>query len=118
MATCQQDVVVIDNEDPEITCPGTITIDADAGECFSSAVMLGTPSVSDNCPGVSFTNNAPATFTVGTTAVTWTATDMSGNMITCSQNVIVEDNELPTITCPPSQIIPTDLDYVQFHLLI
>ena len=29
-------------------------------------------------------------------------------MITCSQNVIVEDNELPTITCPPSQIIPTD----------
>ncbi|OWY26051.1 hypothetical protein BVG80_00640, partial [Sphingobacteriales bacterium TSM_CSM] len=39
-----------------------------------------------------FTNNAPATYPVGTTTVTWTATDAAGNTATCSQTVTVTDN--------------------------
>jgi hypothetical protein len=40
-------------------------------------VALGTPAVNDNC-GITLaaTNNAPATFPVGTTSVTWTILDI------------------------------------------
>lgn len=43
---------------------------------------------SDNC-GVVITNNAPAIFPIGTTNVTWTATDPSGNVSTCTRTVTV-----------------------------
>ncbi|MDD2412851.1 MAG: gliding motility-associated C-terminal domain-containing protein, partial [Bacteroidales bacterium] len=36
----------------------------------------------------------------GTTTVTWTVTDGSGNIATCEQLVVVTDIELPTIVCP------------------
>ena len=39
--------------------------------------------------GVSYTNNAPATYPTGTTTVTWTATDASGNTAICNQTVTV-----------------------------
>ncbi len=50
----------------------------------------------------SFTNtsNASGTYPVGTTNITWTATDPYGNTATCQQTVTVSDNQLPTITCP------------------
>jgi hypothetical protein len=57
--------------------------------------------VSDNCGGaVTVTNNAPASFPVGTNQVTWSARDSNGNTATCLQTVIVRDNQPPTITCP------------------
>lgn len=46
------------------------------------------------------TNNAPPTFGFGDTVVTWTATDASGNTVTCTQTVTVNDTEAPTIVCP------------------
>ncbi|MFK8007844.1 MAG: gliding motility-associated C-terminal domain-containing protein [Saprospiraceae bacterium] len=42
----------------------------------------------------------PYTFDVGTTLVTYFATDCAGNESLCSYNVTVEDNELPTMSCP------------------
>ena len=36
----------------------------------------------------------------GNNAVVWTVTDIHGNSATCTQLVIVVDNEAPTITCP------------------
>jgi hypothetical protein len=52
--------------------------------------VLGTPTVSDIVdPAPAVSNNAPATFPIGTTAVTWTATDASGNSSTCTQQVTV-----------------------------
>ncbi|MEZ4939657.1 MAG: HYR domain-containing protein [Saprospiraceae bacterium] len=50
--------------------------------------------------GLALTNNAPSTYPIGNTTVTWTATDAAGNTETCQQTVTVTDNELPTITCP------------------
>ena len=38
---------------------------------------------------MTFTNDAPATFPIGTTPVTWTATDPSGNSSSCTTNVTV-----------------------------
>ncbi|OWY24852.1 hypothetical protein C7N43_15525, partial [Sphingobacteriales bacterium UPWRP_1] len=48
-----------------------------------------------------FTNNAPSVYPVGTTTVTWTATDAAGNTATCSQTVTVTDNQPPTALCQP-----------------
>ena len=99
-ATCQQDVTVIDDQDPIITCPDSVIVNSDVGLCLAAAVSLGSPTTSDNCGIASVTNDAPATFAIGATDVTWTITDNSGNMATCIQVIVVEDNEAPTITCP------------------
>jgi hypothetical protein len=50
--------------------------------------------------GLTVSNNAPATYPIGNTTVTWTATDESGNSNTCSQVVTVVDKQAPVITCP------------------
>jgi hypothetical protein len=97
-------VTVVDNQAPFITlCPGNITVNAADGLC-SSVVNWNPPTASDNCPGVSLSTNhiSGETFNVGTTVVTYTATDHSGLVTTCSFNVTVVDNQLPVITCPAS----------------
>ncbi|MBE0638653.1 MAG: HYR domain-containing protein [Bacteroidales bacterium] len=99
-ATCEQEVVVTDDELPTIECPADVEVTADAGECFATNVDLGMPMVSDNCGTVTPTNNAPLEFPVGTTTVTWTVFDVNGNSATCDQLVVVTDDELPTIVCP------------------
>jgi hypothetical protein len=64
----------------------------------------------DNCPGVVITHNYPfavdpntlagSTFPVGSTTVTWIATDASGNQSAiCGIEIIVTDDEDPTIDC-------------------
>ncbi len=97
-ATCQYDVVVNDNENPSITCPADISTSPDAGLCTYSG-GIGTPLTTDNCPGETASNNAPANFPIGITTVIWTVTDPAGNTATCSQTVTVTDDEDPTITC-------------------
>src|SRR5258708_3578469 len=99
-ATCPQLVIVTDSQPPSITCPALATVVASAGLCGATNVTLSTPTVSDNCGAVTVTNNAPAMFPVGTNTVVWTATDSHGNTATCSQLVIVNDNQPPSITCP------------------
>ncbi|WP_298500598.1 HYR domain-containing protein, partial [uncultured Algibacter sp.] len=67
-----------------ITCPTDVTVNVDAGLCTASNVDLGTaPTGSDNCSVASVTNDAPATFPLGDTVVTWTVTDGSGLTATC-----------------------------------
>jgi hypothetical protein len=53
-------------------------------------------------------------FNLGTTTVTWTVTDGSGNTDVCSFDVIVEDNQDPTFTVPSDITIcrATDCTYV------
>jgi hypothetical protein len=55
--------------------------------------------VSDNCGVATITNNAPASFPVGTNIVTWTVRDSAGNTATCNQTVIVTDTQPPQIVC-------------------
>jgi len=107
-ATCNQNVIITDNENPTITCPSDINADTDAGTCTACSVVLGTPVTGDNCGVASVVNNAPACFPVGTTVVQWTVTDSSGNTATCNQNVTITDNENPTITCPADISVNAD----------
>ncbi|RYZ22533.1 MAG: HYR domain-containing protein [Chitinophagaceae bacterium] len=105
ITTATQNVVVVDNQYPMITAPASVTVNTDAGTCAAANVALGNATASDNCPGVIVSNNAPATFPKGTTIVTWTATDASGNITTANQTVIVNDNEAPVVSTPVSMTV-------------
>lgn len=107
-ATCSFEVIVNDNEPPVVTCPADITVSNDPGDC--GAIVSFTPTITDNCPG-STVSSVPASgsfFPVGTTLVTVTGTDASGNIVTCTFNVIVNDTEDPTISCPADITINND----------
>ncbi|NBU46508.1 MAG: hypothetical protein EBS34_03515, partial [Flavobacteriales bacterium] len=67
----------------------------------ASGVSLGTPATGDNCGVASVTNNAPSTFPVGNTTVTWTVTDVNGNTNTATQIVVVTLTQptQPTTAC-------------------
>ena len=85
-------------EEPTITAPSDINGVNKPGECFAlkSNINLGnaTFSGSSNSP----TNDAPTEFPVGSTTVTWTVTDDSGNTATDTQLVNITDSENPQIS--------------------
>ena len=93
-----------DNVDPTITCAADVVEEG----CDGENVTLNTPTTNDNCGVTSVTNDAPATFPLGDTIVTWTVTDTSGNTATCEQTVTVQDTTDPMIACPAD--ITTDTD--------
>ena len=97
-----------DTELPTITCPADVAVNADAGTCAATSVVLGTPTTDDNCGVASVTNDAPASFPLGSTTVTWTVTDDAGLTATCEQMVTITDAENPTITCPADVAANTD----------
>ena len=104
-STCSFNVIVQDNSNPVITgCPSNITVNANVS--CQAIVNWTLPTVSDNCAGPTLTStkNPGTAFNLGTTLVTYTATDAAGNTSTCSFNVTVQDNASPTITGCPSNI--------------
>src|SRR5206468_4313999 len=107
-ASASQLVTVEDHEKSTITAPAAVTVNADAGQCSASGVSLGVPTIADNCPGASYTNEPPSSFPKGNTTVTWTVTQASGNTATASQVVTVEDHEKPTITAPAAVTVNTN----------
>ncbi|WP_085994307.1 HYR domain-containing protein [Oceanobacillus senegalensis] len=108
---------------PRITCPENITVENDTGEC--SAVVSYTISASSNDCGIteitgngqtetysppqpSVTLSEQQTFPVGSTLVTYTATNASGDTAECSFTVTVNDTEPPEITCPDDIVVNND----------
>ena len=93
-----QTVTVVDTTDPTFTF---VPPDVSMNNC--GPADLGQPVAIDDCAGTpTFTNDAPASFPVGTTVVTWTATDASGNTANATQSVSVVDTVAPTVTCLPA----------------
>lgn len=83
-----QDVVVLDTTAPTITPPPAIQAES-TGALTAVDIGVATASdVVDSNPGIS--SDAPAAgFPDGSTTVTWTATDASGNVATATQMVTV-----------------------------
>ncbi len=101
-ATCTFTVTVNDAQAPVISCPSNITVTTPVGSC--TAVVPFTVTATDNCPGTTIVS-VPASgsvFPLGTTTVTSTATDPSGNTATCSFTVTVNDGQLPVISSQPA----------------
>ncbi len=88
-------ITVTDNEAPGIICPQDITVAADSGFCTATLPNIGTAITTDNCGIASAGNDAAATYPLGTTVVTWTTTDGSGNTSTCQQLITVIDTLAP-----------------------
>jgi subtilisin-like proprotein convertase family protein len=105
--TCTFTVTVNDTQPPTITCPANVTAVTDQNACPAPAcqtVNFPAPVATDNCPGVVVVCTPPAggCFPTGTTTVTCTATDASGNTATCSFtittfDVALQDDSDPSI---------------------
>ena len=103
IGSATQNVTVIDNTAPVVTPPADVTAPADPDSC-SANVNPGTATATDNCSVQSIngtrSDNQPlnAPYPVGTTTITWTATDASGNTGSAQQTVTVVDTQAPTLT--------------------
>jgi sugar lactone lactonase YvrE len=101
-ASDTQIVTVHDTTVPVLSIPENITIEAIGP--VGMTVAIGEATATDTIKVNSITNNAPQTFSLGETLVTWTATDSFGNIATANQTISVIDTTVPSIT-PPADII-------------
>ena len=95
ISTATQNIFFNDNTDPTILIDSNPIVGVDPGLCTASVVDLGTEITNDDCSVASVTNDAPDTFQIGVTTVTWTVEDSSGNIATATQTVTVVDDEKP-----------------------
>ena len=104
-------VTVTDDENPVISCPGTVFAGCDP------VVNYTLPTVSDNCPGAvaNLTSGAGtasgSTFPNGTTTVTYDGVDAAGNTASCSFDVIVDvaSTDPTSITASQTTVCAGDL---------
>ena len=94
-STATQNVIFNDNTDPTILIDSNPIVGVDPGLCVATVVDLGTEITNDDCSISSVTNDAPDTFQIGVTTVTWTVEDSAGNIATATQTVTVIDDEKP-----------------------
>ncbi len=109
LTSCGFIVTVTDNENPTLACPSNITTTTDNGVC-ASAVNYSLPVASDNCPDVGMPSCNPASgsaFPRGVTTVTCSVSDAAGNAGNCSFTVTVNDDDAPSLVCPPNQTVGT-----------
>ncbi len=105
-ATATATVTVVDTTEPTLTVPADITVEGDttggAGETNAAIVAFLAAATADDLvdPNPVITDDAPATFPLGDTIVTFTATDASGNEATATATVTVVDTTEPTLTVP------------------
>ena len=107
--SCQFNVLVVDNENPAITCPSSIRQQTDPG-LATAVVSWPTATYNDNVgvTSTSVTHTSGVTaFPLGVTSVSYTVSDAANNQQSCTFTVTVVDLEKPTITCPPSVIQTT-----------
>ncbi|MEW6129834.1 MAG: HYR domain-containing protein [Acidobacteriota bacterium] len=95
LASCSFTVTVNDTQPPIITCPANAVVTTAQNTCTSTSAVVNfaPPTASDNCSGVTVACVPPSgsPLPVGTSVVTCTATDGSGNTATCSFSVAVFD---------------------------
>ena len=87
---CDQVIVVVDLEPPQIFCSTNRVVVATTGR--GASVVFPTPAATDNCPGVKVACVPPSgtIFPIGTTTVHCTATDTSGNQAVCGFTIHVK----------------------------
>jgi len=108
-------ITVNDTIKPTITAPANVNVGTGAGatncSVFVSESSLGVATATDNSGTVSITRTGvPAgnIFPIGTTTITYTATDGAGNTAQATQTVTVVDNTPPTVTAPAPVTVTAD----------
>ncbi|XP_063951080.1 mucin-17-like isoform X2 [Lytechinus pictus] len=109
-ASCSFRITInaVDNIPPVVNCPADVTQTVELGTS-SRQVFFDVPNVSDNSGSFSLvqaSHQPGASFTTGSTAVTYTYTDGSQNSASCSflVNIIAVDRVPPQVTCPPDEV--------------
>jgi hypothetical protein len=106
-STINHTINVDDTIAPSFSCPSNINQAADSGQNYAT-IVIAIPTVTEACGSYTLTNNYTGTsnasgqYPIGTTTVTYTATDTCGNIRTCNFTVTVGDTQAPTMTCPPT----------------
>ena len=100
---CTQLITLQDTTAPNLTCPVSITIECDAS---TDPANTGMATATDNCdasPSITFTDvvNGGVSSTI---TRTWTATDASGNAVSCDQFIFLQDTVAPTLSCPAATV--------------
>jgi len=99
-----QDVTVVDTIAPPLMIPGDILVECSGPD--GQTVLIGTATAIDVCdPNPSVISDAPTLFSLGTTVVTWEATDSEGNAISGTQDVMVVDTIAPSLTIPGNIVV-------------
>lgn len=103
-----QVIKVVDQIAPTIQCPSNV-VAAVTNDCSSGFASLDLATATDCSTSLSISNNAPlgnqnsadasGTYPLGTTTVTFTATDGCGNFNSCTTTVTIEDQKAPTPLC-------------------
>ena len=101
-----QIITVVDTTPPQISCPESITVDC--GES-TAPENTGTVIASDNCdfePNTIFEDQNPNENCLESGGImrTWTATDDCGNTNSCTQQILINDNEAPSFDSCPENI--------------
>ena len=95
-STCVQEIELVDNTAPELTCPADISVPFGGSTDPSET---GTASATDNCSAIidiSYSDN-----TVGNIITrSWTAIDECGNSISCDQVITIQGSGDPVVNCP------------------
>ncbi|MFY9621690.1 MAG: HYR domain-containing protein [Pyrinomonadaceae bacterium] len=109
---CTFTVTVVDSDAPTITCPSNITVTANEGQGQAfvpdpdgSSSSVGSPTTTGDAP-LEVTGSREdgealiSSYPLGTTEITWIATDPAGRQATCTQLITVAPETVLTITCP------------------
>lgn len=102
ISTGIQKVTIVDTTAPVVTPPPNLTVEATGP---LTPVNIGMATATDLVGVVSLTNDAPASFPLGTTTITWTARDAAGNIGTVKQTVTVVDSTPPQLKGLANQIL-------------
>jgi len=98
ITTAYQTITVVDTTSPVIIPPQDIT--SEATDPIMNYIEFGELVASDSVGIESIINDKPTTFPLGSTTVTWTVTDTSGNISQATQVVTLVDTTLPEIFAP------------------
>ena len=103
-SSCMGTVTVVDTTPPTITCPAPVTAECTGNS--AATVNVAPATATDNCSVLTVQGPSGANvFPLGTTNVTFTATDGSGNKASCATSVTVADTTAPSISCPAPMIV-------------
>jgi hypothetical protein len=90
----------LDTTDPQIDVPDNIVVDATGPDGAMVEFDVTATDTNDPNPTIECDPASGTTFPIGTTTVTCTATDASGNDASASFQVAVVDSSFPTLTVP------------------
>lgn len=99
VTTCTEQVTFCSTTSNSYTIPAFVATD-DCGDAVTYTYTV-TGATERNGTG----NNASGMFNVGTSVITWTATDNWGNSATCVTTVVI--NESPTVSIPDAYALPS-----------